>query len=195
MNILTRAFYARDTVEVARNLLGKRLLRRIGSNIVVGVISECEAYRSDDPACHAYAGKTKRTMPLFGEVGHTYVYFSYGLHYCLNVVARNQAQFAAGGVLLRGVFPVEGIELMQTLRRVQDLRLLTNGPGKLAQAFNITLDDRGIDVTNILSTLVIEDAPEIADHHVKATSRIGISRATDKLWRFVLAKNVPLLAK
>lgn len=97
MKILTRDFYQRDTLIVAQELIGKILIRKINGEILSGRIIETEAYRSDDPACHAYRGKTERTKALFGIPGHTYVYFTYGCHYCLNIVARDE-QMPAGGV-------------------------------------------------------------------------------------------------
>jgi len=178
-----------DTVQVARNLLGKLLIRRIGNELLIGVISECEAYRSDDPACHAFKGKTSRNDSLFGEVGHAYVYISYGLHFCLNAVARDKNNVEAGGVLIRAVVPIEGIELMRNFRPNVPDKLLVNGPGKLTQAFKVTMCHKGLDLTNIQSDLFIGDAPEVPDHLIHATPRIGISLAKDQLWRFVLAPN------
>lgn len=195
MNILPRAFYMSDTVQVARNLIGKRLVRRIGNELLIGIISECEAYRSDDPACHAFKGKTPRNSSLFGEVGHAYVYISYGLHFCLNAVARDKNNFESGGILIRAVLPIEGIKLMRNFRPVIQDQILANGPGKLTQALNITINDNGLDLTDSDSDIFICDGLRVNDQYIQATPRIGISVAKDKLWRFVLTKNFPLHSK
>lgn len=192
MNILPRIFYQSDTVKVARNLIGKLLVRRIRNDLLIGLISECEAYRSDDPASHAFRGKTERNNSLFGEVGHAYVYISYGLHVCLNAVAYDKKNFEAGGVLIRAVIPIEGTELMKKFRHTNNDKILTNGPGKLTQAFNITMKDQGLDLADPKSDIYICDGPNINISHIQATPRIGISKGKDKLWRFVLDKKFKL---
>src|SRR4029077_16740663 len=107
MRIIPRSFYDRDTVDVAQDLIGKLLVRRIGQKVISGMIIETEAYRyKDDEASHSFAGMTERNKAMFGEVGRAYVYFTYGMHYCMNVVARN-VNFKAGAVLFRALEPIE----------------------------------------------------------------------------------------
>jgi DNA-3-methyladenine glycosylase len=191
---LLRDFYARDTVTVAQELLGKVVVRIVNDVVLAGIIVETEAYRSDDAACHAYKivrsrapGKTDRTAPLFGPVGHTYVYFIYGTHFCVNLVARD-ASVPAGGVLIRAVEPLAGIEHMQAMRGVSAITDLTNGPGKLTQALSITRDHGGIDVTSP-GLLYVGEGAAYAASDIIATPRIGISQAREHLWRFCVRGN------
>jgi DNA-3-methyladenine glycosylase len=184
MNIIPESFYARDTVLVARELLGAMLYREFNGILMGGIITETEAYRFDDPACHAYRGKTERNAALFGPVGHTYVYFIYGNHYCVNVVSRT-ADAPSGGVLIRALKPVIGIEYMQHNRANQPIAHLTSGPGKLTQALAITKSDIGIDVTR-QGPLYIAHGHSIDQSNIQATPRIGIKEGTDLLWRFVV---------
>ena len=117
MITLPRSFYSQDTITVAKNLLGKRIVRKIDNTELSGVISETEAYRhKDDPASHAFRKITERNKVMFGEVGKAYVYFTYGMHYCFNVVAKN-SKFDAGAVLIRSIVPEKGIEIMQKTER------------------------------------------------------------------------------
>jgi DNA-3-methyladenine glycosylase len=181
LSILPREFYLRDTVTVAKNILGKRIIRKIGGNTVSGIITETEAYRhTDDPASHAFRKITDRNKVMFGEVGVAYVYFTYGMHYCFNVVARN-SKTAAGAVLIRAIEPEKGIEEMLKNRNNVKLQNLTNGPAKLAQALQITKEHYGLDLTK-KSTLYITEG--IKPKKVWASPRIGIKEATDKLWNF-----------
>src|SRR5436189_1042145 len=148
---LPRKFYARDPREVSRDLLGKILFRRDDTSLRAGRIVEVEAYLGeDDPAAHAAAGKTLRNAVLFGPPAHSYVYFIYGNHYCLNVSCLPDG--IAGGVLFRALEPLGGIKEMFKLRGItenSDLRRLTSGPGKLAAAFGITREhDNGKDLTD-----------------------------------------------
>ena len=187
MKILSRSFYERDTVRVAKDLLGKILVRVNHDHLIAGRIVETEAYRIDDPASHSYRGPTQANRAMFGQVGHAYIYFIYGNHYCLNAVARDE-KHEAGGVLIRALEPLEGIELMEKFRHRSDLHTLTNGPGKLAQALHITKALYGTDLTK-KGELFIADAPKIASGDICAVPRIGISKATDKLWRFYVRNN------
>ncbi len=182
--IFSRDFYQRDTQLVARELLGARLVRRINGQLLTGIIVETECYKSNDPACHAFRGKTKRNQSLFGSVGHAYVYFTYGSHFCLNAVSRDDS-IAAGGVLIRAIKPVQGIDLMEQNRSHKCIKNLTNGPGKLTQALSISRDLDGYDLTED-GELFIEKGISIADCAVEKTPRIGISQAKDVLWRFVV---------
>lgn len=150
---------------------------------LAGRIVETEAYGfSDDLASHACIGRTPRNGVMFGDVGRAYIYFTYGSHYCVNVSAK-ASRMQAGAVLIRGIEPIEGVELMKQFRPVDDVFSLTSGPGKLTQALKITSALNGVDMTNADSELHIEigTKPEC----VLTTPRIGITRATDKEWRFV----------
>lgn len=184
VKIVKRTFYERDTALVAQELLGKIIVRVIDdTTILKGRIVETEAYMGIyDAASHAYGGKRIRNAPLFGPVGHAYVYFTYGMHFCLNFVSRAKG-IPAGGVLIRAVEPIEGIDYMTRKRHVHKLELLTNGPGKLTQAFSIDRDFNGIDVTK-KGLLFVVDGPPIAPSAIVATGRIGISKAIDDLLRF-----------
>lgn len=185
-NIVSISFYERDTQLVAQELLGKILVRQLPNNLILtGIITETEAYREhDDPASHAFNGITNRNKAMFGPVGHAYIYFIYGTHYCLNVVAKNQQQ-QAGAVLIRAVEPLDGIAYMMQTRNKYDKKGLVNGPGKLAQAFNIDQELNGLCMTKA-GLLYIIDNENDKDLEIQATSRIGISRAMDRLWRFIV---------
>lgn len=185
MKILPRNYYRRSTVEVAKDLLGKIIVRSVHGKLISGMIVESEAYRStDDPASHSYRGKTERNSVMFGEVGHAYVYFTYGNHYCLNIVAK-EAEVRAGAVLIRAIEPIEGIEHMQNLRQSKDLYALTSGPGKLTEALDITKKQNGVDVTR-RGELYLINGKDIDSSYVIATSRIGIRVALEKQWRFLV---------
>lgn len=186
--ILDRRFYTRDTVLVARDLLGKLLVCKYNGKLLSGVIVETEGYRaSDDPASHAYKGKTRRNVPMFDLVGYSYVYFVYGNHFCFNVVAKSNDQ-NAGAVLIRALEPIDGIEFMQQNRKQENLLLLTNGPGKLTQALGISQDHNALDLTK-LKRLYIVDGISVRCNDVVTTSRVGIRVAHEKPWRFYLASN------
>lgn len=182
MTILNRAFYSQDTVTVAKKLLGKMLVRTINNKIISGIITETEAYRfDDDPASHAFKGLTKRNMAMFEEVGHAYIYFTYGMHYCFNVVARSK-RFKAGAVLIRSLEPTQGIDYMTKKRKTSQLYNLTNGPAKLTQALQITKKQYGVDLTKDGEIYIkngITNVPKITRR-----KRIGIKKGIDKLWNF-----------
>ncbi|MHA7646989.1 DNA-3-methyladenine glycosylase [Nitrosopumilus sp. S4] len=181
MNILPRDFYLQDTVTVAKNLLGKRLIRKIGRTEISGIIIETEAYKhKEDPASHAFRNITERNKAMFGQVGHSYVYFTYGMHYCFNVVARN-SKTAAGAVLIRAIMPEKGIEKMIVNRKISDFKNLTNGPAKLTQALKITKEHYGVDLTKD-SKLFITDG--VKPNKITKSSRVGIKEGTEKLWNF-----------
>lgn len=183
MQILTPDFYARPTHVVARELLGKYLVREIDDKIIVGMICETEAYTIDDPASHAFIGKTERNKSLFGPVGHAYVYISYGIHYCLNIVARDK-HTVAGGVLIRGVNIVGPSE--KILPQNKHFSACSNGPGKLTRALKITKALDGINLMSKKSGLYVCEGKTIPASHIQATPRIGISKAKDSLLRFVI---------
>jgi DNA-3-methyladenine glycosylase len=191
---LPRSFFARNPRRVARELLGKVLVRENGKLRLTGRIVEVEAYLGEnDPAAHSAAGNTSRTAVLFGPPGHAYVYFIYGNYYCLNVSCEREGK--AGGVLFRALEPLEGIEEMARARKVvvkasRDLLRLTSGPGRLAEAFGITrARDNEDDLTSSDSGLWIGDDGFRAGKIV-TTPRIGISKAADRPLRYILSENV-----
>jgi DNA-3-methyladenine glycosylase len=187
MNIVPRSFYARDTVKVAQDLLGKILVRKINGNTVSGVIVETEAYRcKDDEASHSFGGMTERNKAMFGEVGRAYVYFTYGMHYCVNIVARSQ-DYEAGAVLLRSLIPQQGTDFMSRQRKINEVSNLANGPAKLTQALMITKKEYGEDLTKRSNLYVIEGF-KVKRSEIKAGQRIGIKKACDKMWNFKLTK-------
>jgi DNA-3-methyladenine glycosylase len=177
-----REFYAQDTVKVARQLLGKLLVRKIGGQIVSGIITETEAYRqSDDPASHAYRDITERNRAMFGQVGHAYVYFTYGMYHCVNVVAKSR-NYRAGAVLIRSLKPHSGVTVMIRNRKTKDVSNLTSGPAKLTIALDITKKQYGEDLVNS-DSLYITNGVKI-EQKIIAGPRVGIKQATDKLWNF-----------
>lgn len=179
---LPREFYARDTVDVAKDLLGKILVRKIGKNIISGIITETEAYRqSDDPASHAYRDPTRRNEVMFGEVGHAYVYFTYGMHYCVNAVAKSKSR-KAGAVLIRSLMPKDGINVMIKNRKTENVANLTNGPAKLTMALDITKKQYGEDLVSSPHLYIIDGNK--AEQKIIVGPRIGIKQGTDKLWNF-----------
>lgn len=189
MKILKRAFYERDTAVVAQELLGKIIVRVIDNNTILqAMIVETEAYLGiHDPASHAYGGKRVRNAPLYGPVGHAYVYFTYGMYYCVNFVSRAPG-IPAGGALIRAVEPIAGIEYMEKKRHKHSIHGLTNGPGKLTQALSINRDLNSIDVTK-KGPLYVVDAPEIPHKDIVITTRVGISKAVNEKLRFYIKDN------
>jgi DNA-3-methyladenine glycosylase len=189
--VLPRDFYLDPPDQVARGLLGKRLVRRLEGVRLSGRIVEVEAYfGSGDPAAHTFAGKTLRNEVLFGPPGFAYVYFIYGMHFCLNISCEPDGQ--AGGVLLRALEPMEGLRTMARLRGLASTanpRLLASGPGRLCQALGIERETHnGIDVTNARSGLHVED-DGYEPGEIAALPRVGISKAADRPLRFTIAGN------
>jgi DNA-3-methyladenine glycosylase len=193
---LDTLFYARPTYIVARQLIGKRLVRVFPSTNgkrlkrLSGIIVETEAYGfDDDPASHAYRGPTLRNIIMFGQVGRAYIYFTYGNHFCINVSAKMD-RIKAGAVLIRALRPLEGIDVMKKFRKTDDELSLTSGPGKITQAFDIKRGLNGVMMTDPEGELRIEqdEGSQLSDSTtVIETRRIGISQALDKNWRFVMA--------
>jgi DNA-3-methyladenine glycosylase len=173
---LPRSFYERDSVQVARDLIGRLLVREADGERLVGKIVEAEAYARDDPASHAFRGETARNRSMFGPPGHAYVYRSYGIHRCLNAVTQ-----PVSAVLLRALEPLDGLAPMARRRGLDDPRLLCAGPGRLCQALAIDLEDDGVDLCSGNHLWVAEGEPA---GHVDVTRRVGISVAMDLPWRF-----------
>jgi len=167
---------------VAKELLGKRLVRKVNGKTMSGIITETEAYRhKDDPASHAFRSKTERNKVMFEQVGRAYIYFTYGMYFCFNVVARNPKS-KAGAVLIRSIQPELGVDIMKKNRRKYDLKNLTNGPAKLSQALDITKKQYGVDLTrdsNLCITKGLEKTRKII-----ASPRVGIKSGLDNLWNF-----------
>ncbi len=170
--------FARDSPEVARDLIGMTLL----VDGVGGRIVETEAYDREDPASHSFPGPTPRNEVMFGPPGRAYVYLSYGIHWCLNFVCREAGHGA--GVLIRALEPTTGIAAMMQRRRLKDLRLLCSGPGRLGQALGIThaLNGKRLDRAPFSLTAAGTARPEVV-----RGPRIGISKAIDQPWRFGIA--------
>ena len=174
---LARSFYDRPVVEVARALLG--CVVRHGD--AAGAIVETEAYHQSEPACHAYAGLTPRTRPLFGPPGRAYVYRSYGIHACLNAVCEREGVGAA--VLIRALEPLEGLDGMRERRGLERVEDLCSGPGKLTQALGIGLSLDGSDLVG--GPIVFE--PGEPSVEIVTGTRIGITKAAELPWRFCVA--------
>jgi DNA-3-methyladenine glycosylase len=174
---LSRDFFARSVHAVAPELIGAELF----VDGVGGTIVEVEAYDHEDPAGHGYAGRTARNASMFGPPGHAYVYRSYGIHWCLNLVCEEEG--SASAVLVRALEPVRGLETMRVRRGLDEARVLCSGPGRLCQALGVAREHDGLPL----------DAPPFELHRrsgeleVVSAPRIGISRAADLPWRYCLA--------
>jgi DNA-3-methyladenine glycosylase len=182
---LPHAFHDRASVEVARDLLGKTFWRRTEAGLTAGIIVETEAYDgANDPASHAWRRQTQRNAIMFGPPGYAYVYFTYGMHYCINAVTGPVGQ--ASAVLLRAIQPIVGLDIMRERRgdHIPD-RDLARGPGRLCQALGITTVDDGTDLAGD-ALWISETATDMPDLLIAATPRIGITRAAERPWRFVV---------
>ena len=179
-----RSFYQRPTLQVAQDLLGQYLVHMTPYGRLVGEINEVESYiGEDDPASHAFHGRTLRTAPMYGEAGHAYVYVIYGMYACVNVVTEGDGFPAA--ILIRSVIPKKGIPEMRRLcGKSAEIPAysLTNGPGKLCRAFGITKEHNELDLATS-DQLWIEKGKR-AISTFETTARIGITKGTDRLWRF-----------
>lgn len=186
--ILDQTFYAQETITVARQLLGCFLVHQQGKETTLGRIVETEAYLWNDPAAHAFVGKTKRNSVLFGPVGHAYVYFIYGMHYCVNAVTGQEGKGEA--VLIRALEPLQGIPVMQKRRQTDNLSLLCNGPARLTQALDITLSLNGAPLFDgelqIWSPESLPATSPAETLQIVETTRIGITKAKELPLRFYL---------
>lgn len=185
--ILPHEFYDRDTEIVSRSLLGAILECDSEDGRTSGIIVETEAYIGEhDAACHAAAGRTRRTEPLYGPPGIAYVYFIYGMHWCINAVTR--AEGLPSAVLIRALEPLEGIDLMRRRRpKARSDRELTNGPGKLCAALGIDRRMNGVSLQR--HPVVIRSGNPVRERDVVVTPRIGISRAADWPLRYFVRDN------
>ncbi len=188
MSILSRDFYVRDPLAVARDLIGKQLISTIHGKRVAGIIYETEAYDGEqDLACHARNGKTQRNAVMYGTGGVAYVYFTYGMHWMFNCVAREKDHPAA--VLVRAIKPTEGIDIIRSIREPIKPSHWCDGPAKLTRSLGIAGEHNGSDLCSDTSPILIEDKLKIPDNLVQATPRIGINYTPEPWksmpWRFI----------
>ena len=188
--ILERDFYARPALQVARDLLGMRLVRYEAGRRVGGIILETEAYRGEeDLGCHCKAGRTPRTAVMYEEPGHAYVYFTYGMHWMLNFVVESRGFPAA--ILIRAILPTEGLELIETRRGSQPKERWTDGPGKICQALQIDKSFNGVDLCDPAGLLQVESGQPISDASVTIGPRVGLNNVPEPWksvpWRFLAA--------
>lgn len=173
-----------DAAGAAKILLGWKLVHESEEGVTEGIIVETEAYHQDDPASHTYRGRTKRNAGMFESAGIAYVYFTYGMHYCFNIVTGSKGVGQA--VLVRALEPTGGLELMKHRRQQDSVRLLTNGPAKLSQAMGITAEHYG---NNLFDGRGLYLKPGLQPTDIVTATRIGISRAADIPWRFYIDGN------
>lgn len=178
-------FLVGDVVHCARRLLGCYLVRTIHDKTVIGKIVETEAYHQSDAASHSYKGQTPRTKVMFGPSGRAYVYLSYGMHYCMNIVTGPVGEGSA--VLIRALEPVSGIDVMRQNRPGKPDHSLMNGPAKLCYALDITKEENGHDLRFPPLQLLPQD--KIPDNDIFTATRIGISESRDTPWRFYIKAN------
>lgn len=179
------SFLNESVIKAAPRLLGCLLERKINDKKLVVRIVETEAYDQTDVASHSYRGQTERTAVMFGPSGHLYVYFTYGMHYCCNIVVGEKGYGAA--VLIRAVEIIKGEELMKAKRQVKDKINLTNGPAKLCQALSIDKNLNGHALAKEPLRLIVK--PTMSNKSIVVTPRIGISKGKEALWRFYIDKN------
>jgi DNA-3-methyladenine glycosylase len=158
-----------------------KMVRIQNKKILSGIISETEAYGgSDDPASHAFRKISERNKPMFGEVGYSYVYFTYGMHYCFNIVGKNKKS-DAGAVLIRAIIPIEGINEMMANRKINEHKNISNGPAKLTQAMKISKSQNSVDLVNDSELFITKG---VVPKKIVSAPRVGISAAIDKKWNF-----------
>ncbi len=182
---LPRSFYRRPSLQVGPDLLGRTLVRILpdGTRLAARIV-ETEAYREDDPASHSFRGRTARTEVMFGPPGYLYVYFTYGMHFCMNVVTGELGEGSA--VLLRAAEPLEGLDRMAVQRGLADPRVLCSGPARLCQAFAVGRPENGTDLVRG-TELRLEAGTPVPAEQVLSGPRVGIRVAMDRPWRFVEA--------
>jgi DNA-3-methyladenine glycosylase len=179
---LPRSFFARPSTEVAPDLLGRILVRVLpdGTRLAARLV-EVEAYGPDDPASHAFRGPTPRNLVMFGPPGHLYVYFTYGMHFCSNVVTGSDGVGSA--VLLRAAEPLDGLDAMAERRRVDAPTLLCSGPGRLTQALGIARPEDGIDLVRDRSVQLRVGEP-VPRRSIERSTRVGVNVGAERRWRF-----------
>lgn len=179
-DILPASFYDREVVDVARDLLGMRLVRLLDGKRISGIICETEAYRGEeDLACHARVGRTKRTEVMYGPPGRAYIYFTYGMHWCLNCVCGEEGFPAA--VLLRAIEPIEGLEIIADRRKGVERKLWCNGPAKITKSLGLTGEQNGVYLTSKDGGLWIEMGEQISKDRIKPGPRVGMG-STPEPW-------------
>jgi DNA-3-methyladenine glycosylase len=181
---LPRSFSARSALEVAPDLLGRVLSRTLadGSRLAARIV-ETEAYEQGDPASHAFGGRTARNATMFGRPGHLYVYFTYGMHFCMNLVTGREGEGSA--VLLRAAEPLVGLEVMTARRRTADVRALCSGPARWAEAFGVTREEDGADLVRGHDLGLHEGTP-VTRREIARTTRVGVRRGAEREWRFIV---------
>jgi DNA-3-methyladenine glycosylase len=189
MQKLPKSFFLQPTINVAQQLLGKLVVHQTDEGLVSGKIVETEAYLADDPASHSFRGQTKRNLAMFGDPGTAYLYFTYGMHYCFNVVTADHGVGEA--VLIRSLEPKSGIQLMKLRRGREKLLDLCSGPAKLVQALGLGLQHNGVslDIPPLFLTQEPEDYQEPQSFSITKTTRIGITLAQDKQLRYFISNN------
>lgn len=182
--MLPKSFFDKKVEELANSLLGCELVHETSEGKTAGIIVETESYHQTDEASHSYKRRSPRNEIMFGSPGHAYIYFTYGMHWCFNVVAEEKG--IGAGVLIRALEPTQGIDLMIKRRNRSDIHELCNGPAKLVQAMSISKEDYGRPLYE--GKLYIR-SPIIKDFKIEFGPRIGISKAVDKPWRFWIKDN------
>ena len=188
-NPLPRSFFANHTVQVARELLGKRLVKVEKGKRIAGLISEAEAYRGEeDQGCHAKAGCTPRTQVMYGPPGYAYVYFTYGMHWMLNAVC--EAEGFPAAVLIRAIWLTEGIDVIAERRASQPRKFWTDGPAKLCKALAIDGSYNALDLCKPGANLFIENGDPVPDQAVTTSPRVGFNNVPEPWfsmpWRFLV---------
>ena len=189
MKPLPESFYTRDTVEVARDLIGKTLVRLERKERISGIIVETEAYRGEeDLACHCRVGRTPRTEIMYGPAGRAYVYLIYGMYWLLNIVTEGVGR--PGAVLVRAIEPIEGLETIARRREGQPRKKWTDGPGKLSKALNILGDLNGSNICSADGPLFVAHGKDISLEIIQSGPRVGLDTVPEpwrsKAWRFML---------
>ncbi|QIW09985.1 DNA-3-methyladenine glycosylase [Francisella sp. LA112445] len=182
-----------NTITVAKKLLGHYLVTKKDGYLLIGKIVETEAYLNNDPASHSFSKMTQRNAMMFEKSGTSYIYFTYGMHYCMNVVTSDNGIGEA--VLIRALEPIQGIDQMQINRSKTKLKDLCSSPAKLTQALNIELSDNGLDLLNTNSCIHLKFNDRLDNFNIVETQRIGISKAKEKLLRFYIQDNKYISSK
>lgn len=189
-------FYDRDVLPIARDLLGALLVRKLEGKLLTGLIMETEAYDGEsDQGCHARCGRTRRNEVMYGPPGFAYVYFTYGMHWCMNCVTGRQGYPAA--VLIRSILPVSGQQEMQINRKRDSMQHIADGPAKLCQALRIDGTFNGLDLCNPRSPLFVSEGLTVPEDGVSRGSRVGLNKVPEPWrnlpWRFCVRQPLSLL--